>query len=97
MALSMLSPKPLLIALGVDLRVTTKSTLSSLLLSVGGPQGDFAAANLVSTADRGKSLSFSSPYHQVVQQLIYRAGEKQPQSIDRLTRRFISYCQLVPQ
>ena len=63
-------------SLGVGLRVTTKSTLSSLLLSVGGPQGDFAAANLVSTADRGKSLSFSSPYHQVVQQLIYRAGEK---------------------
>ena len=71
-------------SLGVDLRVTTKSTLSSLLLSVGGPQGDFAAANLVSTADRGKSLSFSSPYHQVVQQLIYRAGEKQPQSINSL-------------
>ncbi|MFL2499229.1 MAG: membrane-bound lytic murein transglycosylase MltF [Porticoccaceae bacterium] len=71
-------------SLGVKLRVTTKSTLSSLLLSVGGPQGDFAAANLVSTADRGKSLQFSSPYHQVVQQLIYRAGDRKPQSINDL-------------
>lgn len=71
-------------SLGVELRVTTKSTLSSLLLSVGGPQGEFAAANLVSTVDRGKSLRFSSPYHQVVQQLIYRAGDKQPQTINDL-------------
>lgn len=28
-------------SLGLELKVTTKSTLSSLLLSVGGPQGDF--------------------------------------------------------
>jgi len=68
-------------SLGVELRITAKSTLSSLLLSVGGPQGDFAAANLVSTADRGKSFRFSAPYHQVVQQLIYRAGDKQPKSM----------------
>ena len=71
-------------SLGVDLKVTNKSTLSSLLLSVGGPQGDFAAANLVRTADRRKSLQFSLPYHQVVQQLIYRAGDKPPQSINDL-------------
>ncbi|MGB0474161.1 MAG: membrane-bound lytic murein transglycosylase MltF [Porticoccaceae bacterium] len=71
-------------SLGVELRVTTKSTLYSLLLSVGGPQGDFAAANLVSTADRGKSFRFSSPYHQVVQQLIYRAGDPQPRAINKL-------------
>ena len=71
-------------SLGVELKVTTKSTLSSLLLSVGGPQGDFAAANLVSTADRGKSFRFSTPYHQVVQQLIYRAGDKKPQSMKDL-------------
>jgi len=71
-------------SLGVELRVTTKSTLHSLLLSVGGPQGDFAAANLVNTADRGKSFSFSLPYHQVVQQLIYRAGDPQPQTIEYL-------------
>jgi len=68
-------------SLGVELKVTTKSTLPSLLLSVGGPQGDFAAANLAKTSDRDKSLRFSTPYHQVVQQLIYRAGDKKPTSI----------------
>ena len=71
-------------SLGVELLVTTKSTLPSLLLSVGGPQGDFAAANLVNTQDRGKSFKFSYPYHQVVQQLIYRAGDQKPKSLSQL-------------
>ena len=71
-------------SLGVELKVTTKSTLASLLLSIGGPQGDFAAANLVNTADRGKSYKFSYPYHQVVQQLIYRAGDQRPKSLSQL-------------
>lgn len=71
-------------SLGVELKVTTKSTLPSLLFSVGGPQGDFAAANLVNTEDRGKSFKFSYPYHQVVQQLIYRAGDQKPKSLSQL-------------
>lgn len=71
-------------SLGVELKVTTKSTLASLLLSVGGPQGDFAAANLVYTEDRGKSFKFSYPYHQVVQQLIYRAGDQKPKTLSQL-------------
>jgi membrane-bound lytic murein transglycosylase F len=71
-------------SLGVELLVTKKSTLPSLLLSVGGPQGDFAAANLVNTEDRGKSFKFSYPYHQVVQQLIYRAGDQKPKSLSQL-------------
>ena len=72
-------------SLGVKLVVNPKSTLPSLLLSVGGPQGDFAAANLVNTSDRNKSLKFSIPYHQVVQQLIYKAGNKKPKSLDQLS------------
>jgi membrane-bound lytic murein transglycosylase F len=71
-------------SLGIELKVTTKSTLPSLLLSVGGPQGEFAAANLVNTADRGKSFKFSYPYHQVVQQLIYRAGDQKPKTLSQL-------------
>ena len=71
-------------SLGVGLKVTTKSTLPSLLLSVGGPQGEFAAANLVNTVDRGKSFKFSYPYHQVVQQLIYRAGDQKPKTLSQL-------------
>jgi len=71
-------------SLGVRLTVTTKSTLPSLLLSVGGPQGDFAAANLAKTPDREKSFRFSIPYHQMIQQLIYRAGNKRPKSLAEL-------------
>jgi membrane-bound lytic murein transglycosylase F len=71
-------------SLNVELKVTTKSTLPSLLLSVGGPQGDFAAANLVNTEDRGKSFKFSYPYHQVVQQLIYLAGDQKPKTLSQL-------------
>ncbi len=36
-------------SLKVELVVKPQSTLRRLLLSVGGPQGDFAAANLVDT------------------------------------------------
>lgn len=72
-------------SLGVELVVNPKSTLPSLLHSVGGPQGDFAAANLVKTSDRNKSLKFSIPYHQVIQQLIYKAGSKKPKSLNDLS------------
>ena len=42
-------------SLGVKLVVRPKLTLSSLLYSIGSPQGDFAAANLVVTLN-GKIL-----------------------------------------
>ncbi|MDB2533903.1 membrane-bound lytic murein transglycosylase MltF [Porticoccaceae bacterium] len=71
-------------SLGVELEVKVVPTLRRLLLSVGGPQGDFAAANLVKTAVRDKSLSFAKPYLEVTQKLIYRGGSKRPRSLDRL-------------
>lgn len=71
-------------SLGVELEVKVVPTLRRLLLSVGGPQGDFAAANLVKTAVRDKSLSFAKPYLEVTQKLIYRGGSKRPTSLDRL-------------
>jgi len=70
--------------LEVDLVVRQKLTLPSLLLSIGGPQGDFAAANLVGTSERQKSFKFSVPYHQVVQQLIYKAGSRRPVNLQQL-------------
>ena len=39
-------------SLGVELRVQSKLSLRNLLVAVGGPQGDFAAANLVQTEER---------------------------------------------
>jgi membrane-bound lytic murein transglycosylase F len=71
-------------SLNVDLVVKPQSTLRKLLLSVGGPQGDFAAANLVATEARTKSLQFSQPFFEVTQQLIYRRGSKRPKSLNQL-------------
>jgi membrane-bound lytic murein transglycosylase F len=71
-------------SLNVDLVVKPQSTLRKLLLSVGGPQGDFAAANLVATEARTKSLQFSQPFFEVTQQLIYRRGSKRPKSLNEL-------------
>ena len=71
-------------SLGVELEVKVIPTLRSLLLSVGGPKGDFAAANLVQTAERNKTLSFATPYLEVTQRLIYRSGSKRPKSLDQL-------------
>ena len=71
-------------SLGVELEVKVMPTLRSLLLSVGGPKGDFAAANLVQTAERKKTLSFATPYLEVTQRLIYRSGSKRPKSLNQL-------------
>jgi membrane-bound lytic murein transglycosylase F len=72
-------------SLGVKLVVRPKLTLASLIYSIGSPQGDFAAANLVVTPQREKSLVFSVSYDQVVQQLIYKAGSKKPKNLNELT------------
>ncbi|MFM1570622.1 MAG: membrane-bound lytic murein transglycosylase MltF [Porticoccaceae bacterium] len=68
-------------SLGVELRVQSKLSLRNLLAAVGGPQGDFAAANLVRTEKRSQSLRFSDPYLEVTQQLLYRRGTPKPKSL----------------
>ncbi len=71
-------------SLGVELEVQVMPTLRSLLLSVGGPKGDFvAAANLVQTVERRKPSALP-PYLEVTQRLIYRSGSKRPKSLDQL-------------
>ena len=71
-------------SLNVELKVQPKNSLRSLLLAVGGPQGDFAGSNLVKTELRSESLTFSDPYLEVTQQLLYRRGHTRPQSLEQL-------------
>ncbi len=71
-------------SLQVDLVVQVKPSLRGLLLAIGGPQGDFAAANLVKTKLRSGSLVFSNPYLDVTQQLIYRRGTAKPKALEEL-------------
>ena len=71
-------------SLQVELVVQVKPSLKGLLLAIGGPQGDFAAANLVKTKLRSESLVFSSSYLDVTQQLIYRRGSAKPRTLEEL-------------
>ena len=41
-------------SLGVELVMKSKSTLHAMLLSIGGPEGSFAAANITQTKDRDR-------------------------------------------
>ena len=67
--------------LGVELVVQSKPNLNALLLSVGGPEGHFAAANITVSESRSKLLKFTTPYMQVTQHLIYRRGSARPRSL----------------
>jgi membrane-bound lytic murein transglycosylase F len=71
-------------SLGVELVVRSKPNLQALLLSVGGPEGNFAASNITITESRSKSLHFSDPYLEVTQYLVYRRGSTRPRSLGSL-------------
>jgi membrane-bound lytic murein transglycosylase F len=68
-------------SLGVELVVQSKPNLHALLLSVGGPEGNFAAANITVNASRNQSLQFTDPYMEVTQHLVYRRGSVRPRSL----------------
>jgi len=71
-------------SLNVELKVQPKISLRNLLLAIGGPQGDFAASNLVKTELRSAYLSFSDSYLEVTQYLLYRRGDIRPRSLEEL-------------
>ena len=90
MVLTTIVAKAFADSLQVDLVVQVKPSLRGLLLAIGGPQGDFAAANLVKTKLRSGSLVFSNSYLDVTQQLIYRRGTSKPKALGRI--RWRSSC-----
>jgi len=71
-------------SLNVELKVQPKISLRNLLLAIGGPQGEFAASNLVKTKLRRASLRFSDSYLEVTQHLLYRRGDTRPRSLKEL-------------
>ena len=71
-------------SLGVELVMKSKPTLHAMLLSVGGPEGSFAAANITQTEDRNQWMQFSDPYMDVTQHLVYRRGSSRPRSLNNL-------------
>lgn len=71
-------------SLGVELVINPKPSLNSVLLSVGGPEGSFAAANITHTKNRERWMEFSQPYMEVTQHLVYRRGSVRPRSLNNL-------------
>lgn len=71
-------------SLGVKLKVTPMTSLSGVLLAVGGPLGHLAAAGLTMTPERQERMHFSHPYYHVTQTLIYRNGSKRPKAVEDL-------------
>ena len=71
-------------SIGVDLEVAVMDSVSSALLAINTPRGDFAAAGLTITPERRQKFRFSLPYHSITEQLIYRQGNKRPKTIDDL-------------
>ena len=70
--------------LGVELVVHESEDLGQMLHDLSNSQYQMAAAGLTVTEKRQKRVTFSTPYLQITQQLIYRHGEKRPKTIDDL-------------
>jgi membrane-bound lytic murein transglycosylase F len=68
--------------LGVELVIQDESNLGKMLELIGSPGAQFAANGLSVTEERQKHLSFSDPYMQVKQQVIYRRGNTRPKTIE---------------
>lgn len=69
--------------LGVDLVIREVEDLGFMLHAVG-KQGHFAAAGLTVTERRRQKVTFSHPYAEVTQQLLYHTSESRPQDIEDL-------------
>ncbi|WIO75208.1 membrane-bound lytic murein transglycosylase MltF [Porticoccaceae bacterium LTM1] len=70
--------------LGVELDVTLRDTLNGVNISLGGPNGDFAAAGLTVTPRRQQIARFSQPFVTTSQTLLYQLGTGRPRSLDEL-------------
>ena len=66
--------------LDVKLKVTQVNNLNGLTVSLGGPNGDFAAASLPTTLERRQHMLFSDAYGNTSQELLYKLGTKRPRS-----------------
>ena len=70
--------------LGVKLVVHDSDDLGQMLYDVANLKFDFAAAGLTVTPKRKLLVDFSAPYLEITQQLIYKQGNKRPQSPEAL-------------
>jgi len=78
-------------SLGVNLRIVKADNYSSIYSGLNDPKVHLAAASLVSTDERKESFSFTLPYLQIEQQVIYKYGTKRPKRVaDLLNKRILA-------
>ena len=70
--------------LGVSANFITLEHFDSILPGLESGRIDFAAAGTTITAERKNLVNFSSPYNEISQLLLYRAGESKPTTIEDL-------------
>ncbi len=75
--------------LGVILQVEIAESASAAMALVKSGRVDLAAASLGVSTLREQHLRFSRPVLSVVPQLVYRAGETRPRSVDKLEGRLV--------
>jgi len=71
---------------GVPLEVVTLPTINDLVDAVQHGYGDFVAANLSRTAMRQSDLRFGPAYESISPVVVYRRGNRRPESLDDLKR-----------
>ncbi|MFK5986326.1 MAG: membrane-bound lytic murein transglycosylase MltF [Pseudomonadota bacterium] len=70
--------------LGVKLVLINKPNVSQMLKSLKTHQADMATGRIIKTEQRIKQFHFSTSYHHLNQQLIYRSGQKYPKKLQQL-------------
>ncbi|MEO0579591.1 MAG: transporter substrate-binding domain-containing protein, partial [Pseudomonadota bacterium] len=76
-------------SLGVTLDIQPRDSLEALFSAVANGDAHMAAAGLSITDRRQSRLTFSEPYQQVRQQLVYKLGTGRPRSVEEIFGRDI--------
>lgn len=67
--------------LGVSLKISTDNNIENILTKVRNGEADFAAAGIVITPERTKTVNFSDSYQTITQQLVYHRNNPRPKNI----------------
>jgi membrane-bound lytic murein transglycosylase F len=72
--------------IGVSATFKTPATFSQVLSDIQTGKADIAAAGITITEQRKKQLTFTPPYHEITEQIIYRTGTQRPETTQDLSK-----------
>ena len=70
--------------LGVTPRMVVYNEFSSILPAIFSKKAQLAAAGITYTEDRSRYVNFSDQYQEIIQLVLYKAGNKKPRTIEDL-------------